>query len=136
MGMSKKKNSWKICIILETPTFKPQIFLIYYHKNFNTFSTDLHPISLWLNLNSIQLNLNPFIELTLIEWEINSNKFKSNQIKSTSIKFKSFNLIQFNSNCMQCHSIFSFKWNLIFTKSIHFFIKSSSLIVHISMEPK
>jgi hypothetical protein len=22
---------------------------------------------------------------------------------------------------MQCHSIFSFKWNLIFTKSIHFF---------------
>ncbi len=28
---------------------------------------------------------------------------------------------EFNSSCMQSHSIFSFKWNLIFTKSIHYF---------------
>jgi hypothetical protein len=27
---------------------------------------------------------------------------------------------QFNSSCMQCHLIFSFKWDLIFTKSISF----------------
>jgi hypothetical protein len=29
--------------------------------------------------------------------------------------------IQFISSCMQCYSIFSFEWNLIFTKSIHIF---------------
>jgi hypothetical protein len=138
IGTCKKKNSWKICIILKPPTFKPRIFLISYHKKFNTFFADLQHIPLWLNFDSIQFNLNPFIGLTLVEWELNSNKFKSNQINfhlNSRISIQS-NPIQFNSNCMKCHSIFSFKWNLIFTKSIHFFIKWSTLIVHGSMEPK
>ncbi len=39
------------------------------------------------------------------------NIFESNSIS-----------LKFNSRCMQCHSIFSFKWNLILTKSIHVFI--------------
>ncbi len=47
--------------------------------------------------------------------------------------------IQFNSSFMQCHLMFSFKWNLIFIKSIHFFdylISWSSLEVCGSMELK
>jgi len=43
-------------------------------------------------------------------------------------------VIWFNSNCRQCHSIFSFEWNLIFTKSNHFFI--SSLVVWNNKNPK
>jgi hypothetical protein len=41
--------------------------------------------------------------------------------------------LEINSNCMQFHSIFSFGWNLIFTKSNWFFhqlINWSSLVVH------
>jgi hypothetical protein len=65
----------------------------------------LRPISLQLNLNWIHSNLN-------IGW--NSLIFKF-------IKFQSNLRIPINSSCMQCHSIFSFEWNLISTKAIHFF---------------
>jgi hypothetical protein len=112
MSMSKKKKSWKICIILKPPTFKPQIFLNYYHKNFNTFSMDFAPHFSLIEFEFNQFNFNPFVELTLVEWKFNSNKFKSNQIP-----LNSRISIQFNSNCTQCHSIFSFKWNLIFTNN-------------------
>jgi len=47
--------------------------------------------------------------------------------------------IQFSSSFMQCHLIFSFKWKLIFIKSIHFFhylISWSSLEVCRGMELK
>jgi hypothetical protein len=41
--------------------------------------------------------------------------------------------MQFDSNCMQCHSTFSFNWNLIYTKSDHFF--NQLMVVHSSKEP-
>ncbi len=43
-----------------------------------------------------------------------------NIMHKSAIHFSSMEF-EFNSSCMQCHSIFSFQWNLIFTKSIHFF---------------
>jgi hypothetical protein len=62
---------------------------------FNTLCINLHEIS-------FQLNWNKF-EFDSMEFEWNWNSF------------------QLSSSCTQCHSIFSFKWNLFFTKSIHFF---------------
>jgi len=45
-------------------------------------------------------------------------------------------MFEFNSSCiMQIHSIFSFKWKLIFTKSTYLFTNSLSLVVWSSMEP-
>jgi hypothetical protein len=64
----------------------------YSQANFQYFSTNLHLISCQLNWNSI-----PF-------------------------KFQSTYLNWLNSKCMQCHSIVSFKWNSIFTKSIQLFL--------------
>jgi hypothetical protein len=43
-------------------------------------------------------------------------------------------LKNFNSNNMECHSIFSFEGNLILRKSIHFFIVSSSMVGHGNVE--
>ncbi len=47
-----------------------------------------------------------------------------------------WNSIPFKARCMQCHSTFSFKWNLVFSKSIFFFINWLSLIVLNNLEPK
>jgi hypothetical protein len=38
----------------------------------------------------------------------------------SSIEFEFYSM-HLNSSCMQCHSIFSFKWDLVSTESIHFF---------------
>ncbi len=53
------------------------------------------------------------------------------------------NLVQlefkFNTICMQCHSIFSFKWNFNWTKSLHCFhewINWLLLVVHKNVDPK
>lgn len=76
------------------------------HKQiFNTFCTNLHPIFLQLNLNSIKSNLHPTGELN--SWiEVPFNLFE-------------FNSIQFACNVIQ---YFHWKWNLISTlKSIDFF---------------
>jgi hypothetical protein len=55
--------------------------------------------------------------MVLLNWiRIQLNVYEFNEY---SIQFK--NLNQFNSSCMQSHLIFSFKWNLFFTKSTHFF---------------
>ncbi len=84
-----------------------------------------------------QLNLN------LNEFELHSVKFKFNvlelnlgistQFKNlNSLQFRNFNSlqIQFISSCKQCHSICSLKWNLVFTKSIQFFISWLSFVLH------
>jgi hypothetical protein len=55
-----------------------------------------------------------WIELNWNSIQVNLNKSQFNWF-SIQVQFK------FNSSFMQCHSIFSFKCNLIFTKSIHFF---------------
>jgi hypothetical protein len=71
---------------------------------FNTFCTNSHLISFLLNLNLIKLNLN------LIQWNMYFIQCMN-----------SIYGFEFNLSCMQCHSISSFKWNLIFTKSTHCF---------------
>jgi len=49
-----------------------------------------------------------------ISWQLHWN--------SIQFKFQSMYLNLLNSKCMQCHSIVSFEWNLIFTKSIQLFL--------------
>jgi hypothetical protein len=84
---------------------------------FNTLCTNLHHVCPQLNLNTIQHNLN------LIQWNLNSIQWNLNSIQCIWIESTNLNLIQiqFNSSCMQCASIFPFKWTLIFTKSTQFF---------------
>jgi hypothetical protein len=59
-----------------------------------------------------------------------ASHFSSIRFKLNYIEYES-NVFQFNSSCMQCHSIFSFKWNLM---SNFFF--SSSLVVHSNTKAK
>jgi len=62
-----------------------QVLFFQHHVHewiFNTFSINLHLVSLQLNFNLV---------------------------------------VEFNSSCNQCNSIFSFEWNSIFMKLIHFF---------------
>ncbi len=59
----------------------------------------LHTLFTNLHLIFHLLNFNPIVE---------SNWFNSNKLNWISIEF------QFNSSCKQCHSIFSFKWKLVF----------------------
>ncbi len=61
------------------------LFLQYHiqMKIFNNLSTNLHPIFFQLNLNSMQLNLNPIVELNSIKF-----KFQWNLDLLTQIQFK------------------------------------------------
>ncbi len=68
-----------------------------------------------------QLNINSIVKLNLDELEFRSIQFKLQSMYLNSIQVN-LNPFQFNSSCMQHHSIFLLKWNLISSKSIHFFI--------------
>jgi hypothetical protein len=99
----------------------------------------------WLSVTSFEYNVSSWFctEKPPTNWQLTSN---SNQC--TGIHIYSGIWIRFDSNwielnlysiqgCMQCHSIFPFKWNLILTKSIQFFhqlISWSSLVVCSSVE--
>jgi len=78
---------------------------------FNTLFANLHCIYVLLNLNSIQFKNPNSIQcknLNWIQWNLNS-------IQCISIQFMKIKF-QFDSSCMQCHSLFIIKFNLIFTK--------------------
>jgi hypothetical protein len=47
-----------------------------------------------------------------------------------------YNWISLNSSCMQCHTIFSFRCNLIAQNKLIFSFILFSIIMHCSMEPK
>jgi hypothetical protein len=94
---------WDLCLFY---------FIFQHHIHvhiLNPFFTNFH--TFFFNKNKIQSNLTSIVELNLVEIQFNSTNLDSIQ----------FEIYQFNSNCMWCHSIFSFEWNLVFTKSTHFF---------------
>jgi len=91
-----------------------------------------------MNLIVFELNLVE-LEFNSIETEYNSNGF---ELYLNLVQFKKLNSIEFglksikfesNSSCMQCHSIFSFEWSLIFKYS---FIISSSMAMLSKQNPK
>ncbi len=93
----------------------------------------------WVEFNQFILYWNEFYLI----W-FNSPKFNSIQISMGTLtlfnqrrKLLCSMKFEFNLSCiMQIHSIFSFKWKLIFTKWTHFFTNSMSLVMWSNMDPK
>jgi hypothetical protein len=62
--------------------------------------------------------------------------FLFNWFQCNWIKKKIWTEFQISSNCMQCNSIFSLKWNLIFTMYFNFLIHWSLLLMHNNVKPE
>ncbi len=99
---------------------------------------------IWIQCNWVLIQLLNWIKLNWNSIQFNSN---SNQciwfnykFEFTSIKYESnYIKYEFNLRWIQCHSIFSLKWNLNFHKINSFFsqlISWSSLVVCSSANPK
>jgi hypothetical protein len=127
---SPKHHMHNIFLIIFSPICISFFFNWIVIQLFELNLVELEFDSIWFKFQSMYLN---WIELNWIELlNLNSNSVRRelNWIEWISIQVK--------SKCMQCHSIFSFKWNLIFTKSICYFhqLIKSSLIAHNNAEPK
>ncbi len=82
---------------------------IKFHSNFNE------------NINLIKCRGEKYcVQYNLIQWNFNFIQCIWIQFKNLNMSCQ-LNCIQFKLHYEFIHSIFSFKWNLIFTKSIYFF---------------